>query len=217
MIFLPAQNPTIINLPSSSITCFLPFGWGKLPWTKSAVFFNIVETVGGRKSNPYKKCCTFKGLKWAKIILIHNSFYRGKIVRKKQITLHCSFLALFGSKGSLWDLFGECCNVDIVAASVGCRTVWLHWTKNLHSKELYFDCWSILFCILDLITLSVAMSTTSLPSSPANQTRSLDLKPKVFSPAVWSLFSSEFACFAHINQVCQLAKLPPEMIALISR
>ena len=90
-------------------------------------------------------------------------------------------------------------------------------TKNLLSKELYFDCWSILFCILDLITLSVAMSTTSLPSSPANQIRSLDLKPKVSSPTVWSLFSSEFACFAHINQVCQLAKLPPEMIALISR
>jgi len=39
------------------------------------------------------------------------------------------------------------------------------------------------------------MSTTSLPSSPANQIRSLDLKPKV----------------------CRLAKLPPEMIALISR
>ena len=83
MIFLSAQNPTIINLPSSSITCFLPFGWGKLPWTKSAVFFNIVETVGGRKSNPYKKCCTFKGLNWANIILIHKSFYRRKNCQKK--------------------------------------------------------------------------------------------------------------------------------------
>ena len=170
--------------------------------------------MGGRKSNPYKKCCTFKGLNWANIILIHKSFYRRKSCQKKQIALHCSSLALFSSNGPLCDLFGECWNVDIVAVTFGCQTGWLYWTKNLLSKELYFDCWSILFCILDQ---SVAMSTTSLPSSPANQIRSLDLKPKVSSPAVWSLFSSEFACFAHINQVCQLAKLPPEMIALISR
>ena len=156
-------------------------------------------------------------------------FYRTRVYRRKNCQKKTDSPALFisspfwfkrtlfGSLGPFWDLFGVCWNVDIVAIAVGSQTVWLHSTKNLLCKELYFDCWSILFCILDLITLSVAMSTTSLPYSPANQIRSLDLKPKVSSPAVWSLFSSEFACFAHINQVCQLAKLPPEMIALISR
>ena len=159
-------------------------------------------------------------------------FYRTRVYRRKNCQKKTDSPALFisspfwfkrtlfGSLGPFWDLFGVCWNVDIVAVAVGSQTVWLHSTKNLLCKELYFDCWSILFCVLELISLPVVMSTTTSPlSSPANHIRSLDLKPKVSFPVVCTrpLFSSEFACFAHYDQVCQLAKLPPEMIALISR
>ena len=118
-------------------------------------------------------------------------FYRTRVYRRKNCQKKTDSPALFisspfwfkrtlfGSLGPFWDLFGVCWNVDIVAIAVGSQTVWLHSTKNLLCKELYFDCWSILFCVLELISLPVVMSTTTSPlSSPANHIRSLDLKPK---------------------------------------